>query len=183
MALGLVREIGTRKGFEPEDKSAGPNAGEAKAEPLAEIERRSRHRGVVIVALMVVETLGERFQVRQRQRAGRGSQKRVLLVNRFEGSDVGLRQADRCDHGWEASAGTDIEDADGGGWRRGRCMEMGEDVEAVDDVGAQIVLGACSGEIDAAVPATKDVYELTQDFLAIGGKSQSSKGRSYARHE
>src|SRR5688572_7476915 len=94
---------------------------------------------------MVLDAHREGLEVGELELASCGAEERVLLVDRLERRERERRQAKRGDRDGEPAAGTDIEDT-----LRG--AEVGNGLEAVADVGFDLVGGACSREVDATIP-------------------------------
>src|SRR3569833_3066074 len=151
IALDIL-EIRARLGFEPQHDTAGTNALEAHRDPVLEIERRARHRGVVVASRVILDPLRSCFEVRQPELACRGLQERLLLVHRLQRNELDLGQRHRRDHDRNAAAGSDIENIR-------ETAEVRYHVKAVLDMRAD--LGACRRrrEVDTAVPLLEKIEE------------------------
>jgi hypothetical protein len=58
-------EIHSLDGFETKDTSPRPHEARTGLEPFAQVERRPRHRDVVIAARMIVDAFGASIEVGQ----------------------------------------------------------------------------------------------------------------------
>src|SRR5688572_26816715 len=98
---------------------------------------------------MIVEALCDRIEVRQLQLASSGSQERMLLVHGFERGEGRIGKTDRRDHDRESSARTDVEHSR-------TSLQVGDNVEAVDDVLDELGMARGSGQVDTAVPLLEE---------------------------
>ena len=91
-------QVSSLRGFEAQHQPVGSYELEPAHDPFAEIEGRARHRCIEGLLGVIFDSTSEGFEVRQLELASCGPQKRVLLVNRFEGCELGGWQADRRDN-------------------------------------------------------------------------------------
>lgn len=157
VAARARRKIVARDRLEAEHDAAGGDVAEAQQEPVAEVEGRSGHGRGIVVAAVGFDALGEWLERGKRELAGRGAEEGVLLVDRLQGRDVKVRQADRDDDGWKAAAGADVQDGKRPGWRPcgGGGAERQHDMEAIDDVVVQLVLAPRRRQVDSLIPFVK----------------------------
>src|SRR5580704_1116058 len=106
-----LTEIITALSFEPDCDAACTNARNRYREPLRKIERRTRHRSVVVMSWMILETYRKRVEVRKLKLPSRGSQECVLLVDRLKSGKAAFWQANRSDDHRKSTAGANIENS------------------------------------------------------------------------